>query len=185
MDKWLDSVPEHRTWRRVLFAYLMQMQMPGLLYFLVRWSPTMKDDVFANQAATLHAAYYLVRILVYRPLMLLSPSSLPGEATSFTPSFAADLCLEAASSCAKMVKGQRPRGYFNVPGLVSAAHVCAAMILAHVWDLKAKQKAKMELVEHAKPPPRMTIERLMGDVTVFIEALEWAAIRWENAAQYL
>jgi hypothetical protein len=73
-----------------------------------------------------------------------------------------------------------------VPLLVGMAHVCGAVLLAQVWDLKAKLKAEQAgLIEESKPPLSLTIDELMADVMIFVGALQWATLRSEIAAEML
>jgi hypothetical protein len=78
------------------------------------------------------------------------------------------------------------RGYSNVSGLLTISGVGAALLLVEVW---AKQKAEQMTAEDVKPPARLhsevSLEELLADVKIFMDALEWAAVRWEHAAQLL
>jgi hypothetical protein len=157
---------------------------------LVKWSPSMEDSIFANQAATLFSTYYLLHITVYQPFIF--PSSPPNSSKANAPrpyQFpfpSSTICINAAKACARIVEGQLPRGFSNVPLLVGMAHVCGAVLLAQVWDLKAKLKAEQAgVIEESKPPLSLTIDELMADVMIFVGALQWATLRSEIAAEML
>jgi hypothetical protein len=152
----------------------------GVLILLpVRWSPDMDNDAFGNQSATMFSTYHLLLILVHRPFSM--PRS---QAEGFESPFpSAAICLNAARSCARIVDGQRRRGFSNAPILIHSSNICAAVLMAHIWDLKAKQKAGV--AADIKPPIQVTIDELIADVDIFIKALEWAAVKWEIAGQAL
>src|SRR4051794_18048250 len=147
----------------------------------------MEDNVLANQATTLFSTYYLVQIMTYRPFASLVSASSGDAATSAKLSelslYSMTQCINAARSCASIMEAQIRRGYFYVPGLISTAQICAAVLVTHIWDLKARQKAGN--VEDVKPPLGVTVESLMSDVQFFLRVLESAAVRWENAEQAL
>lgn len=74
------------------------------------------------------------------------------------------------------------RGISNVPNLISVAHISAALLLINVWDLKGKECAG---VEDMKPPVAQSIDLLLDDINVFLDALEWAQHRFEVAIPVL
>lgn len=159
--------------------------------YVVKWSPEIEDSIVANQATTVFSTYYLLHILVYQPFI--TPSSPPSGSSKANvprpyelPFPSSTICINAAKACARIVEGQLPRGFSNVPLLVGMAHVCGAVLLAQVWDLKGQQKAQQAgLIEETKPPLSLRIDELMADVMIFVDALEWAALRWEIAAEML
>jgi hypothetical protein len=56
------------------------------------------------------------------------------------------------------------------------------MLLATVWDLKAKDRARQtDQLEDIKPQYIQTIQALLDDIALFMKALECTEMRWENA----
>lgn len=153
----------------------------------------MQHSVFANQAATLYTTYYLTQILIYRPFIPLAPTSTHPSQTRSVPmaydSFpfpAFTICNSAAKSCVRILGIQMKRGLSNIPNFISVAHICAAVLLANVWDLKTKDKAQqLGQLEDVKPQFLQTIDILLDDVSVFIHALELVEKRWDNAHLFL
>jgi len=150
----------------------------------------MENHVFANQSATIYTAYYLTQILIHRPFIRPPSHPLPNDGlqghahtTDDTLCPALDVCTNAAKSCARIVEKQLQRGLSNIPNLISVAHICAAILLVNVWNLKAEEKAKS--AEDVKPPLAQTIEVLMNDVYIFMRALEGVGSRWESGTVYL
>jgi hypothetical protein len=156
---------------------------------LVRWSPGLSNDIFANQAATLYNSYYLNQILIYRPFIpfptISNDPSRPRVSPIAYPDFpfpAQAICINAAKSCARIVEAQMKRGFSNVPNLIAVSHISAALLLTGVWDLKAKELAhQTDQLEDIKPQFIQKIQTLLDDVDVFIKALEYVELRWDNA----
>jgi hypothetical protein len=74
------------------------------------------------------------------------------------------------------------RGIVNVPNLIAVSHISAGTLLKNIWDLKAKERARQSgQREDVKPQHIQTIQGLLDDVTVFMDALEYAKIRWDSA----
>ncbi|KZT28968.1 hypothetical protein NEOLEDRAFT_1057311 [Neolentinus lepideus HHB14362 ss-1] len=156
----------------------------------LRWSSTMENKTFANQAVTLFTTYHLARIMIYRPFIR-APDA-PPESQHYPGSPGMEnselaICTEAARECARIIATQLQRGFSNVYNLISVSHICAALLLMNVWDIKAKQT--MEAHSPYEPTVDMMtipeIQSLLSDVAVFLRALEYASDRWSMAATHL
>lgn len=149
----------------------------------------MPNETFANQAATLYTTYYLCQILIYRPFILFPaisndpsrPRVIPIAYSDF-PFPAQAICINAAKSCARIVDTQMKRGIVNLPNLIAVSYISAGTLLTNVWDLKAKEQTRQAAqLEDVKPQYIQTIQDLLDDVTIFMKALEYAELRWDNA----
>jgi hypothetical protein len=129
----------------------------------------------------------MTRILIYRPFIspLKDGSGISEDPISY-PFSAVSICHDAAKSCAKIIEDQMYGELSDTPCLIAGAHVSAAVLLAGVWALKAKEKAQRESPsEDIKPPIAQTVESMMSDISVFLRALEHTAPRWKTAAYCL
>lgn len=140
LNKWIDSIPEHRTFSpyhfhirhfasRITYIYIYLYPYPRISHrptsslitnfsltphCTVHWDPSREDPTFFRQSAVLYCTYYHVQILVHRPFI---PSPRKPSPLSF-PSLA--ICTNAARSCSHVVEvGLRknlpmPVGYFQV-----------------------------------------------------------------------
>ncbi|KAG2150388.1 fungal-specific transcription factor domain-containing protein [Suillus clintonianus] len=165
MTEWVDSVPPH-----------------------LQWSPHMEDPFFANQSVTLYTTYYLIHILIYRPFLpgsLRSLSNAPPHANMPVPCIA--VCVNAAKSCAKILRSQIQRGISNIPTLICGSHMCAAILLMNFWDLKWQERKQLQSggMEDVKPTLAVAMAELLEDVSFFIQVLEHLKPRWRNAEMYL
>lgn len=147
----------------------------------------MQDVVFSTQAATLYTTYYLVQILIYKPFI--QRPSVAGKATrsritalSNFPFPAASICVKAAESCARILDSQMQRGLGFVPNCIAVAHICGAILIAEIWDLKCREKAAQ--FEDVKPPSTI-IDTLTTDLSVFLKALRAVESSWEIAHIFL
>ncbi|EIN11920.1 hypothetical protein PUNSTDRAFT_142130 [Punctularia strigosozonata HHB-11173 SS5] len=148
----------------------------------LRWSSTMENQLFANQATTLYTSYYLTQILIYRPFIRPHIIVDPYHSSDTLPALA--ICASAAKSCARILEIQLPRGLSNIPLLIAVSHLCAAILILNVWHAKARERAA--LMEDIKPlrldaPAPSQVDALMTDVNAFLKALEWVEPRWEFA----
>ncbi|KAH7926730.1 hypothetical protein BV22DRAFT_1008428 [Leucogyrophana mollusca] len=165
MTEWVDSIPPH-----------------------LQWANNFEDQLFANQSATLYTTYYLIQILIYRPFLPVSLRSLanrPPHSNMPVPCIA--ICVNAGKCCARILRIQIQRGLSNIPSLICAAHMCAAILLMNFWDLKWQERNYLQSgpLEDVKPPLAMAMAELLEDVSVFTEALELVKPRWRNAEMYL
>ncbi|KAF9227310.1 hypothetical protein BS17DRAFT_775262 [Gyrodon lividus] len=165
MTEWVDSVPKH-----------------------LQWTPHIEDPLFANQSATLYITYYLIQIIIYRPFLppsLRSASNTPPHSSMPVPCIA--ICVNASKCCSRILKIQLSRGLSNIPSLICAAHMCAAILLMHFWDLKWQERNQLrcDALEDIKSPLALAMAELLEDVAVFIEALQLVRPRWRNAEMYL
>ncbi|EPQ57248.1 hypothetical protein GLOTRDRAFT_38048, partial [Gloeophyllum trabeum ATCC 11539] len=156
----------------------------------LRWSPTMENPIFANQAVTLYTTYHLARIMIYRPFIK-APDAPTGTQGREDPrgleNPALAVCTEAARACARIIGVQLQRGFSNLSNLISVSHICAALLLMNVWDIKARQdRAASEA--HTKAPDIMSnpeVRGLLSDVAIFLRALEFASTKWTMAYTFL
>jgi hypothetical protein len=92
------------------------------------------------------------------------------------------ICINAARSSARVVDAQMKQGFSNIPNLIAVSHISAALLITSIWDFKAKDRARqIGQPEDIKPQYIQTIQNLLGDVDIFIKALEYAELRWDNA----
>ncbi|PBK81933.1 hypothetical protein ARMGADRAFT_976134 [Armillaria gallica] len=149
----------------------------------LKWSSQLENPIYSNLSATLYTTYYLTQMLIYRPFIP-SPAACDGRPSNSTSSFpfpALAICTNAAKSCAHIVEEQMLRGLWNILNLISISHISCGMLLVGVWDLKAKEKARLANgAEDIKPPLVQALEPLMKDIAIFLKALEWAAPRYET-----
>jgi hypothetical protein len=96
LNKWVDSVPDHRPSHTSLFRIITHLCS-------VRWDPNKKTDTFFNQSVYLYATYYHIQIIIHRPFI---PSPSRPSPLSF-PSLA--ICTNAARSCSYVVDIHRKR----------------------------------------------------------------------------
>ncbi|KAI6134590.1 fungal-specific transcription factor domain-containing protein [Pisolithus thermaeus] len=163
--EWVDSVPAH-----------------------LRWSPSMEDPLFANQAATLYITYYLVQIIIYRPFLppsLRSASNAVPRSKMPIPCIA--LCVNAARCCSDILQIQMDRGISNIYSVICSAHMCAAILLMNYWDLRWQERnlIRASAGEDIKSPLAVQMAEVLRHASVFIQALELVKPRWRNAEIYL
>ena len=146
----------------------------------------MRDQTFANQAATLHTIYYLNQILIYR--QFIPTATVSGKfmrQKEQIPFPASTICTHAAKECAKILVTQIQRGIPNIPLLISVSNICGAILASNIWDLKLKSRAQIVKLDDMKPQFLATIESHKNDISTFIKALERAESRWELASVIL
>ena len=145
------------------------------------------------QSATLHISYYLTLMLIYRPLITMSPPpstiiSLKEDPSELSPPTFPDanpailICTNAAGSCARIVEVmlRDDVNKFYIPSVVNIAYVCAGFLSYMIWNLKAQEKAqRSECSGDVKPPVARSIEDHMADVHIFVRALEQTKLRWD------
>lgn len=147
----------------------------------------MRDQVFADQAATLHTIYYLNQILIYR--QFIPTATVSRKSTHLKekiPFPASTICTHAAKECAKILDTQIRRGVPNIPLLISVANICGAILASNIWYLKLKNR-EQQIVEldNVKPQFLATIESHKNDISTFMKALEHVKSRWELASVVL
>ena len=106
LNKWVDSVPDHCTYARIVIHKCIYSGFVCVLLFSVRWDPTREDEDSFNQSASCYALYYHIQILIHRPFI---PSPTKPSPLSF-PSLA--ICTNAARSCSRIADVQRRRTRF-------------------------------------------------------------------------
>ncbi|KAJ4483342.1 fungal-specific transcription factor domain-containing protein [Lentinula aciculospora] len=173
LDEWLEFVPEHLQW------------------------PVSNDDpIFSNQSASLHLSYHFAFILIYRtfiPFSQILPEAIRGvriprssqkHSSLSTP--ALPICVNSAKTCARVIEEQMLRGFSNVAFLITMCNVCTAVLIVHLWDLKAKEmKEHSAPAEDVKPQYALAIQSTKEDIDIFLNALEWAKPRYPSVAQIL
>lgn len=96
MCQWLASLPEHCA--HLGFSSHSIPNIP-----VVQWDPNRKVDLFFNQSAVLHVAYYSLKITVHRIFL----SSDRKDLSDTLPSLA--VCTHAARASINIVDTQRRR----------------------------------------------------------------------------
>jgi hypothetical protein len=153
----------------------------------------MDNPELSIQSTTLLASYYITLMLIYRPLITVSPPS-----SSITPNkpypselslpmlpdanSAILICTDAARSCARIIEVQLRDGLnnFYIPGVINIAYVCGGLLSYMIWNLKAQEKAqRSDCSRDVKPPIAQKIEDHMADIHIFMKALEQAKLRWD------
>lgn len=143
----------------------------------------MSDRVFSDQAATLYTTYYLMQLLIYRPFTGYVPVS-DERVIEPVPNFpfpASIICINAAKACARIVSMQMRLGFSNVTNMISASFL-AAMLLANAMELNAEGKGRQTRQFEATNSESIPI---LDAISVFVEALEFAALRWDSAHVFL
>jgi len=149
----------------------------------------MDNPELSNQSANLNLAYYLILMLIYRPLISMSSSSImPHKPSELSPPVLPDansaivICTDAARSCARIVEVQLRDGlnYFHTPTVINIAYACAGLLSYMIWNLKAQEiSQRSEVSRDVKPPIAQIIEDHMADVHIFMRVLEQAKLRWD------
>ncbi|GAW05408.1 hypothetical protein LENED_007268 [Lentinula edodes] len=176
LDEWFNSLPE-----------------------FLQWPVTTDDLIFSNQSASLHLSYHFAYILIYRTFIPFSQILPPGirgvriPRSSQKPSAlstpALPICVNAAKSCARIIQEQMLRGFSNVAFLITMCNVCTAVLIVHLWDLKAKEiserSIRISTTEDVKPQYALAIQSAKDDIEIFLNALEWAKPHYSSVAQIL
>jgi hypothetical protein len=163
----------------------------GLTLTPVRWSSDIEDIVLANQSSTLYTTYNLITILLQRAFLsssvtlLLSPRDAqpapPGLAHAVT---AHAVTVNAAKAMAQILIIIHKRTLSNVPLLLVGADIAAAVLCVDHWIIKARGR---DLPPGGRPRPAAAqmIKSHIQDVKSLLDALRWAAPRWETAQEKL
>ena len=138
------------------------------------------DPIFANQAAFLFTNYYTTQMLIYRPFIPRTPTTVEQyKRERACPYPALAICLIAAKACVGIIQQQLPNGYANVPNLSATAYQAAGTLLFGWWELKARQ----HLVEEGAEDVRVDVnvmDQLLAHYKIAMQALEWAVPRWPH-----
>ncbi|KAF7318865.1 Zn(2)-C6 fungal-type domain-containing protein [Mycena chlorophos] len=156
LNKWFDAVPNH-----------------------LRWDPDnlIEDEVFFDQSAVLHCAYYHTRIIIHRPFI---PAMRRASNITNLPSLA--ICNTAARACSHVAQIQQSRRpgnpiWFSQTPLFTAGIV----LLLNIWG-GANSK-------NATSPPSMArmkaAEADMVDVRRCMTVLEVQKQVWPSAGTLL
>ena len=191
MLQWTQLVPEYRTSPFGLI-WTQGLRFLTLPRCTVKWSPGMEDLAFANQSTTIYLTYSLIQILVHRNflppslarLRALGDAPSAGSTSAHTMTSLA-IAVNAAKAGARFLHVLRVRGLSNIPILLTASELCAAVLCLDVWVLKAREKARRMQGMQPSLAAGHAIEALMADVHSLIEGLEWAVPRWPNAEDTL
>ncbi|EIW83333.1 hypothetical protein CONPUDRAFT_102063 [Coniophora puteana RWD-64-598 SS2] len=164
LGDWASQVPEHLKWTN---------------------NPT--NELFANQSTLLYTTYYVIQIVIYRPFLpahLNSSLNKPPHTSMPIPSIA--ICVNAARCCARIMRQQLSRGMNNTYNLFTTAHVGAAILLMHYWDMKWQERNRIKASsEDVKSPYTILMGELLDDINVFTGALEMVKNKWRIADLYL
>ncbi|KAL1696401.1 fungal-specific transcription factor domain-containing protein [Schizophyllum commune] len=156
LTEWVVSVPDHLKPNRI------------------------DDPIFANQAAFLFTNYYTTQMLIYRPFIPRTPTTVEQyKRERACPYPALAICLNAAKACVGIIQQQLPNGYANVPNLSATAYQAAGTLLFGWWELKARQ----HLVEEGAEDVRVDVnvmDQLLAHYKIAMQALEWAVPRWPH-----
>ena len=158
----------------------------------VRWSSDIGDIVLANQSATLYTTYNLVTILLQRAFLsssvtlLLSPRNAqpvpPGLAHALT---AHAVAVNAAKAMAQILITVHKRTISNVSLLLVGAEIAAAVLCVDHCIIKARGGDHLAHSSRLRPAAAQTIKSHVQDVKSLLDALQWAAPRWETAQEKL
>lgn len=169
LTEWAEKVPRH-----------------------LRWSSDIEDIVLANQSATLHTTYNLITILLQRAFLpssvtlLLSPRDAqpapPGLAHALT---ARAVTVNAAKAMAQILTIIHKRTLSNVPLLLVGAEIAAAVLCVDHWIIKARGGYHLPPSSRLGPAAAQMIKSHVQDVKSLLDALRWAAPRWETAQEKL
>ena len=188
LTEWAEKVPRHCELWSVFHPHLAM----GLTLTPVRWSSDIEDTVLANQSATLYATYNLITVILQRAFLsssvtlLLSPrdaqSAPPGLAHALT---AHALTVNAAKAMAQILIIAHKRTLSNVPLLLVGAEIAAAVLCVDHWIIKARCGDHLALSSRLGSAAAQTIKSHIQDVKSLLDALRWAAPRWETAQEKL
>ncbi|GLB41328.1 putative fungal specific transcription factor [Lyophyllum shimeji] len=142
LNTWIDSLPDH-----------------------LRWDPTRTHDVFFNQSASLHCAWYHIQILVHRPFI---PSPRKPNAALTFPSLA--ICTNAARACCNILDAQRKRFKVAPPPLQTTAFSAGVVLLLSIWGGKRSGLST-------------DFNKEMANVQKCMEVLKGAETRWYVAGR--
>ncbi|KAL1748799.1 fungal-specific transcription factor domain-containing protein [Schizophyllum fasciatum] len=158
LTDWVASVPDHLKPNRI------------------------DNPVFANQAAFLFTNYYATQMLIYRPFIPRTPTSVEQYSRNRAcPYPAMAICLNAAKACVGIIQNQLPNGYSYVPNLTGTAYLAAGTLLLGYWDLKARERLAAQGVKDARPDAG-AMNQLLAHYRTAVQALEWAVARWPHVA---
>ncbi|KAI9455319.1 fungal-specific transcription factor domain-containing protein [Lactarius psammicola] len=169
LTEWAEKVPRH-----------------------LRRSSDIEDMVLANQSATLYTTYNLITILLQRAFLpssvtlLLSPRDAqptpPGLAHALT---AHALAVNAAKAMAQVLTIVHKRTLSNVPLLLVGAEIAAAVLCVDHWIIKARGGDHLVPSNRLRTAAAQTVKSHIQDFKSLLDALRWAAPRWETAQEKL
>jgi hypothetical protein len=91
------------------------------------------------------------------------------------------ICTNAAKACARILNVQMRRGFSNITALIIAAYF-PAMLLIDVLKIVAKDKVR----QISQPETTQFQSMSISDaISICVEALEFAALRWGSAHAFL
>lgn len=127
----------------------------------------------------------MTQILIYRtfvPPVTFDESSRTRAAHVDLPYPSLAICINAAKACLRILEIQLDAGMTDLHISISASQVSAAILVNHIWRLKAQARLqRTEMTEDVKPIPGQTIPEIMIDVNKFIDILGHASTRWPLA----
>lgn len=164
----------------------------GLTLPPVRWSSDIEDIVLANQSATLYTTYNLITILLQRAFLASSLALLfsPRDAQPAPPGLthavtAHAVAVNSAKALAQILTIIHKRAISNVPLLLVGAEIAAAVLCLDHWIIKARIGDDLAPGSRLRAAADHTIESHVQDVQSLLDALRWAAPRWETAQEKL
>ncbi len=164
----------------------------GLTLASVRRSSDIEDIVLANQSATLYTTYNLITILLQRAFLPSSVTLLlsPRDAQSTPPGLAHVLTahavtVNAAKAMVQVLTIIHKRTLSNVPLLLVSAEIAAAVLCVDHWIIKARGGDHLAPSSGLGPAAAQTVKSHVQDVKSLLDALRWAAPRWETAQEKL
>ncbi|KAK0477971.1 fungal-specific transcription factor domain-containing protein [Armillaria novae-zelandiae] len=104
LNAWVDSVPNH-----------------------IRWNPRCNNETFMYQSATLYSVYYMLQILIHRPLLRTDcPLSMPSLV----------ICTNAARSYTRILEA-RATGIRTInPQIIVGTFTSGAVFAMNIWSRK-------------------------------------------------
>ncbi|KAK0215540.1 fungal-specific transcription factor domain-containing protein [Armillaria fumosa] len=109
LNAWVDSVPDH-----------------------IRWNPRCDNETFLYQSATLYSVYYMLQILIHRPLLRRDcPWSMPSLA----------VCTNAARSYTRILEVHMTRIRTVNPQIIVGTFTSGAVFAMNIWSRKRAGRA--------------------------------------------
>ncbi|OCH92284.1 hypothetical protein OBBRIDRAFT_791396 [Obba rivulosa] len=170
--QWVDSVPEH-----------------------LKWTPTMENNTFASQGASLMTLYHLVQIICYRPFITLPrvlfrssfqhqhPLDVPNQ-----PDFARSalaICVNAAKAGTDILVVQTQRGMSNVNNVVQSSFMYAGVFLVGLWTIvtREKQESGGATPRERKRETVQAMVSFLDYLAKLVKMLDEYSSRWELASE--
>ncbi|KAK0496568.1 fungal-specific transcription factor domain-containing protein, partial [Armillaria luteobubalina] len=109
LNAWVDSVPDH-----------------------IRWNPRCDNETFLYQSTTLYSVYYMLQILIHRPLLRTDcPLSMPSLV----------ICTNAARSYTRILEAHRTGIRTINPQIIIGTFTSGAVFAMNTWNHKRAGRA--------------------------------------------